>query len=155
MMIPVCYADLELAFLVASGASAVQRLIDNITVYHAYNDRDGVTHQFIMNGLSHANDLLGYEAFAPDDWQAMGEYDTVGERHRAFVIPQKDMQIEGVSLKAGEKIRIEESYKYNHDQALTLFTNAGVVEGARFTNSAGSYGQSAKSTPLFPLRQHL
>ncbi|SMQ54371.1 unnamed protein product [Zymoseptoria tritici ST99CH_3D7] len=124
-------------------------------VYHAYNDRDGVTHQFIMNGLSHANDLLGYEAFAPDDWQAMGEYDTVGERHRAFVIPQKDMQIEGVSLKAGEKIRIEESYKYNHDQALTLFTNAGVVEGARFTNSAGSYALHMLAKPItamFPVK---
>jgi uncharacterized SAM-dependent methyltransferase len=102
-----------------------------------------------MNGLAHANELLGYEAFEPTDWRATGEYDSVGERHRAFVIPQKDLQIEGVSLKAGEKIRIEESYKYSHDQALHLFTEAGVVEGARYTNSEASYG---KMCPTFPDR---
>lgn len=85
-------------------------------VYHAYNDRDGVTHRFTMNGLQHANRLLGREAFCTDDWEAVGEYDQVGERHRAFVVPKKDLQVEGVSLKQGEKIRIEESYKYNHKQ---------------------------------------
>lgn len=85
-------------------------------VYHAYNDRDGVTHQFTMNGLHHANRLLSREVFHMDDWEAIGEYDKEGERHRAFVVPRRDLQIEGVSLKQGEKVRIEESYKYNRKQ---------------------------------------
>ena len=85
-------------------------------VYHAYNDRDGVTHDFTMNGLRHANSLLGREAFSVDDWEAIGEYDQGEERHRAFVVPRKDLQVEGVSLRQGEKVRIEESYKYNRKQ---------------------------------------
>lgn len=110
-------------------------------VYHAYNDREGVTHAFTMNGLEHANELLGYEAFKLDEWKAEGEYDQVCERHRAFVVPQKDIQVEGIDLKQGEKVRIEESYKYNHDQAVNLFTEAGVIEGARWVNDVGSYGE--------------
>lgn len=85
-------------------------------VYHAYNDRDGVTHRFTMNGLHHANRLLGREVFCMDDWEAVGEYDSEGGRHRAFVVPTRDLQIEGVSLKRGERVRIEESYKYSREQ---------------------------------------
>lgn len=85
-------------------------------VHAAYNDRHGITHDFTMNGLHHANQLLGYEAFSTEDWEAVGEYDQVGGRHRAYVVPKRDLQVEGVSLKQGEKIRIEESYKYNHSQ---------------------------------------
>ena len=36
---------------------------DSQTVYEAYNDREGVTHAFSLNGLRHANRLLGFEAF--------------------------------------------------------------------------------------------
>lgn len=83
--------------------------LDPSKVFHAYNDRDGVTHEFTMNGLHHANSLLGYEAFNTDDWDAIGEYDSVGHRHRAFVAPKRDVTVEGVLVKQGEKVRIEES----------------------------------------------
>lgn len=77
-------------------------------VYHAYNDRGDVTHNFTMNGLQHANRLLGHEAFDTSNWEAIGEYDQEGSRHRAFVVPKTDVVVEGVSIKKGEKIRIEE-----------------------------------------------
>lgn len=109
-------------------------------VYNAYNDRHGTTHDFTMNGLHHANSLLQKEAFKPDDWEAVGQYDTQGERHQAFVVPKKDLQVENVSLKRGEKIRIEESYKYNHEQSSHLFAAAGVIESASWANEAGNYG---------------
>lgn len=83
--------------------------LDPESVYHAYNDRDGVTHEFTMNGLQHANRLLGYEAFKTEDWRAIGEYDSVGSRHRAFVAPKKDLTVAGVLIKQGERVRIEES----------------------------------------------
>lgn len=83
--------------------------LDPKSVFHAYNDRNGVTHEFTMNGLRHANRLLGYEAFDMDNWRAVGEYDSVGSRHRAFVAPQRDTIVEGVLVKQGEKVRIEES----------------------------------------------
>lgn len=83
--------------------------LDPSKVFHAYNDRDGVTHDFTMNGLHHANRLIGYEAFDPEDWTATGEYDSVGNRHRAFVVPKRDVTVEGVLVKQGERVRIEES----------------------------------------------
>ena len=48
-------------------------------VYHAYNDRGSVTHNFTSNGLKHANKLLGYEAFRTEDWEATGEFDQQGK----------------------------------------------------------------------------
>lgn len=83
--------------------------LDPKDVFHAYNDRDGTTHNFTMNGLQHANRLLGYEAFDLDKWYPIGEYDSVGERHRAHVAPKSNVTVEGVFVKQGEKIRIEES----------------------------------------------
>lgn len=88
--------------------------LDAEKVFRAYNDRDGVTHDFTMNGLQHANKLLGYEAFEIDKWLAIGEYDRAGERHRAFVVPKCDVTVEGVVIKQGEKVRIEESSVYVH-----------------------------------------
>ncbi|EME40669.1 hypothetical protein DOTSEDRAFT_74272 [Dothistroma septosporum NZE10] len=113
---------------------------DPETVYHAYNDDTGVTHQFTMNGLHHANKLLGREAFRIEDWEAVGEYDQVGERHRAYVVPRRDVEVEGILCKKGERINIEESYKYNQEQAIHLFREASVQEVTYWTNETHSYG---------------
>ena len=80
-------------------------------VYHAYNDQGDVTHNFTLNGLKHANKLLGHNAFELSDWEAHGEYDTENSRHRAFVVPKTDVTVEGVQISKGEKIQIEESNK--------------------------------------------
>ena len=41
-------------------------------VFRAYNDSEAVTEKFYRNGLTHANSLLGYEAFRQDEWQPEG-----------------------------------------------------------------------------------
>ncbi|PNS18429.1 Ergothioneine biosynthesis protein 1 [Sphaceloma murrayae] len=108
-------------------------------VYHAYNDRHGLTHEFVLNGLSQANKLLGYAAFTISDWEVIGEYDTVAGRHHAFVSPKKDVEVEGVQIRAGERIRIEESYKYSIDQSDELFQAAGMSGASRWTSDDGDY----------------
>lgn len=110
-------------------------------VYHAYNDREGLTHDFILNGLKHANGLLGYEAFDLNCWKVIARYNQQHDRHEAFVAPTVDINIEGVVIRAGEEIRIEESWKYNWTQSERLWADAGVSEGARFVNSQGNYGK--------------
>ncbi|KAI5362861.1 Putative sulfatase-modifying factor enzyme, C-type lectin [Septoria linicola] len=123
-------------------------------VYHAYNDKDDVTHNFTMNGLHHANTLLGKTAFNIDDWEAIGEYDQIGERHRAFVVPKRDVEVEGIAIKRGEKVRIEESYKYNNAQALQLWSAASVIESAGWTNEDGSYALHMLTRPatMYPTK---
>jgi EasF-like predicted methyltransferase len=109
-------------------------------VFHAYNDRHDVTHQFIRNGLIHANRLLGHEAFDHQQWRVVGEYDKVVGRHHAFVSPIQDVTVDGVRILADERIRIEESYKYSSLDTSRLFEGASLVEGGKWSNKLGDYG---------------
>ncbi|KAK4963386.1 hypothetical protein LTR10_001014 [Elasticomyces elasticus] len=110
-------------------------------VYHAYNDSEGVTHDFIANGLRHANRLLGHEAFKQSEWDVVGKYDEEGGRHQAFVVPNRDVEVEGITIKKGEAIRIEESYKYSPTQASKLWQESGARQGASYQNHAGTLHQ--------------
>ena len=76
-----------------------------------------MTHKFILNGLKHANALMGDRT-------------------------------DGVTVKQGERIRIEESYKYSHKEAKKLWELARLSESAVWANSMGDYGQyeSGKTT---------
>lgn len=138
--------DFVAQFASVLGASdtfllAIDACEDPDKVYEAYNDRAGITHDFTKNGLRHANALLGYEAFHDEDWDATGEYDVAGGRHRAFVQPKKDLEVEGVRFEKGERVAIEQSVKYNRAQASQLFHAAGVMEAAAWTNQDASYGR--------------
>jgi formylglycine-generating enzyme required for sulfatase activity len=110
-------------------------------VYHAYNDRQNVTHEFILNGLKHANELMGKNAFNLEDWDVIGEYDTQAGRHHAFVSPRKDVVVEGVHISKGERVRIEESYKYSRDEIVQLWEGAKLAEINMWPNSKGDYGK--------------
>lgn len=112
-------------------------------VYRAYNDKRGTTHEFILNGLKHANKLMGKEVFREDDWKVMGEYDEVARRHQAFYTPVRDVVVEGTLIRAGEKIRVEESYKYSLLQSDELWQRAGLMVQARFGNRINDYRKLA------------
>ena len=114
-------------------------------VFHAYNDTDGITHRFILNGLEHANQLLGSDDFDLSSWRVIGEYryDADGGRHVAFVTPTQDVAIDGILVRKDEQIQIEQSSKFSPDEANQLFNNAGLLQGAKWTNETGDYGESS------------
>ena len=60
---------------------------DSDRVYHGYNDREGKTREFYLNGLVHANMVIGKEAFRLEEWGVIGEYDKLEQRHQAFYTP--------------------------------------------------------------------
>lgn len=111
-------------------------------VFHAYNDMEGVTHRFILNGLEHANQLLGSQDFDTNTWRVFGEYryDEFGGRHVAFVSPTRDVVIDGVSIRKDEKIKIEESNKFSAEETRQMFHDAGLVQGTKWVNDQGDYG---------------
>jgi uncharacterized SAM-dependent methyltransferase len=109
-------------------------------VFHAYNDRDGVTREFTLNGLKHANRIMGGTVFDPEKWEAVGQYNETVGGHQAFVSPLVDVEIDGVQISKGERIRIEESYKYSIEETEHLWAEAGLVENTVFSNSKGNYG---------------
>ena len=128
---------------------------DGPTIYHAYNDCQGLTHEFVLNGLTHANELLGRQVFHLPDWKVIGEYDEQAGRHHAFVVPSKNVTVEGVSINAGERVRIEESYKYDAAQRHRLWTDSGIVEGAHWTNAGGNYGEYLPVNPFHSIAHPL
>ncbi|KAK3899457.1 hypothetical protein C8A05DRAFT_36918 [Staphylotrichum tortipilum] len=99
-------------------------------VYHAYNDKLGLTHEFILNGLRHANRVLGETAFIEKDWKVIGEYvhDAEGGRHQAFYAPKRDTVVRGELIRPHERIRVEQSLKYSAAEAEELWKRAGMTE---------------------------
>ena len=114
-------------------------------VFKAYNDSEGVTTRFYRNGLDHANLLLGEEAFRHEDWAIEGHYDTEQNKHEAFYIAKRDMHIRGASIRKGEKLRFEESYKYSTAESDMLWRDAGLV-------SVCSYGNRDNHHRMRPFR---
>lgn len=112
---------------------------DEDRVYHAYNDREGKTREFYLNGLDHANVVIGKEAFRLEDWDVVGEYDKIEQRHQAFYTPLVNVTIEDVYIRAGERIRFEESYKYSSSQSADLWKVAGIAAQRVFGNSMDDY----------------
>ncbi|KAF2727626.1 hypothetical protein EJ04DRAFT_529296 [Polyplosphaeria fusca] len=122
-------------------------------VFHAYNDQDGVTHEFIRNGLKNANCIMGDDsAFNLDDWEVIGEFDKQAGRHHAFVSPLKDVTVDGVSISKGERVRIEESYKFSKEEIAALWKRTGLAEVTAWMTARGDYGlhMIAKPAVFFP-----
>ncbi|KAL8916792.1 MAG: hypothetical protein Q9172_006115 [Xanthocarpia lactea] len=122
---------------------------DENKVYPAYNDRHGKTHEFIMNGLVHANRLLDKDVFKLEDWKVIGEYNEPAGRHQAFYAPIKDLVIDGVYIEAGERIRVEESHKYSSIQSSELWQAIGLVQQASFGNNFNDYRQGPTSPKFY------
>ena len=112
---------------------------DEDKVYHAYNDREGKTREFYLNGLAHANVVIGKEAFRLADWDVVGEYDNTEQRHQAFYTPLVNVTIEDVCIRVGERIRFEESYKYSSSQSTDLWKATGLAAQGVFGNSTDDY----------------
>jgi L-histidine Nalpha-methyltransferase / hercynylcysteine S-oxide synthase len=133
----------------------IDKTTDTDKVYHAYNDKYGVTHDFILNGLAHANRLLGWEAFEPGVWHVHGEVDPVKNCHQAFVYPDKDVSVGDMFVGKGERIRIEHSYKYTDEKAAAMWKKIGVTPGAKWTNTTDNYGKSKTDTLKFDVDPRL
>jgi EasF-like predicted methyltransferase len=121
---------------------------DRDKVYRAYNDSKGVTHQFYLNGLSHANAVLGYEAFKPGQWEVVCSYDEANGCHQAFYVPTEDVTINGMSLRKGEKILFEEAFKYDSQERARLWHDAGLMPVAEFGNVSDDYREYFLSLKL-------
>lgn len=120
---------------------------DEARVFHAYNDRDGTTHNFILNGLTHINKIMGDRVFNVTDWKVVGRYNNVKHCHQAFYQAKSDVMVDGTMIKAGEQIRVEESHKYSPFQRDDLWKSGGLVSRSIFGNGNDDY---RKSQTCFP-----
>lgn len=128
-------------------------------VYHAYNDREGLTHQFILNGLVHANQILGETVFDIRDWEVEGEFvvNKSGGHHQAFYVPKKDVVACGVKLHKGERVQVEQSLKYSPEECAVLWQKAGLKEVGMWSASNEPYSKLCYLSTIslsFMLRQN-
>ena len=115
---------------------------DGAKVSRAYNDASGKNAGFIANAMKHANSVLGYTAFRQDDWYVQGEWNTVSGSHDQFLIPRRDVVLfDSVSVKAGEKILVVQSYKYDTEEKTRLWREADLTEVGRWSNEDDSYSK--------------
>lgn len=114
---------------------------DEQRVFQAYNDAVGLNTKFILNSLNHANVVLGYDAFNVSDWTVRGEWTKATGSHIQYLIPQKNVLFEGKILKAGMKIPVVNSFKYDAKQQAQLWTQARLMESERWCSRDGSYGE--------------
>lgn len=108
-------------------------------VFHAYNDSPGVTEKFYRNGLSHANDVLGYEAFKQDEWRIEGLFDDKQKKHQAFYVALRDIETPDFTFHKGEKIHLEDAFKYSVAESDQLWHSAGLVPQMTYSNKSNDY----------------
>ncbi|KAG6003635.1 Ergothioneine biosynthesis protein 1 [Claviceps maximensis] len=106
-------------------------------IYHAYNDSKGITHEFVLNALTNANNICGGEIFHVPEWHVIGEYvyDDEGGRHQAFISPLKEVTVLGSVVRPHERIQIERSMKYSQVGAENLWRNAGLRKVQTWTRN--------------------
>jgi L-histidine Nalpha-methyltransferase / hercynylcysteine S-oxide synthase len=123
-----------------SWVIGIDRRGDAFKVWRAYNDSQGVTRDFELNGLRNVNKILGKEEFKEGEWDYVGEYDAEGGRHEAWFVPLKDVTVCDINFNKGEKILVERSYKYNKREVQELWEKSGVVEAGHWSDPSKSYG---------------
>jgi len=97
----------------------------------AYNDRRGVTAAFNRNILNVVNHLLGTN-FRTDDFEHVAVYNDTKSRIEMHLKALKNMEIiaenpgRTITLRQGEMIHTENSYKFSHGQMEALAADAGL-----------------------------
>lgn len=111
-------------------------------VFMAYNDSKGITREFYENGLSHANAVMGYEAFKSGEWEILTGYDEHEGRHQACYSPNVNVTIGDTTIRKGEKLVFEEAFKYHRNERDELCRNAGLISQVEFGNTDNDYRKS-------------
>lgn len=131
-------------------------MIRPATVQRHSQVRANIFNRFILNGLVHANEILGKQLFNLDDWKVIGEYvfDVDGGRHQAFYSPKRDFDIQDIHFRAGERIQVEQSLKYSTEQAAQLWEKSRLNEVGRWSASSDSYSKCSCRSPILLFRNY-
>ncbi|TFK70933.1 hypothetical protein BDN72DRAFT_495551 [Pluteus cervinus] len=122
----------------------------------AYNDPQGYTCKFILNGLKTAGRALGDESlFDEDKWEYVNRYNPETRQHEAFFRSRATHAVQDpktqqeISFEVGELLKIEESFKYSEIDAYTLFSDSNLRPIQRWTDSTGRYSLWLLERPAF------
>ncbi|KIY03944.1 uncharacterized protein Z520_00636 [Fonsecaea multimorphosa CBS 102226] len=108
-------------------------------VFPAYNDSLNVTERFYRNGLTHANNILGYEAFKQDEWGIDRLYDDKQNKHQASYVALKTINNKDFSFEKGEKVHLEDAFKYSEEERDALWHATGLIPQMSYGNKTNDY----------------
>ncbi|KAF2095848.1 hypothetical protein NA57DRAFT_78625 [Rhizodiscina lignyota] len=140
----------------ANGAVGSEPLIiigldgckDGDKVWNAYNDVKGRNEGFVRNTLDHTNEVLGSDIFHQEEWDHHGEWNDRAGRHEQYLTPRKDIWLEGHCLRAGGKVFVVSSHKYDAKDRQQLWRAAGLFEIRGWHTVGREYGLHVLSTRL-------
>ena len=84
----------------------------------AYADPFGANSRFLLNALEHVNALLGYRAFHSEQWTVHREWKNLF--FKQYLVPWEDVMFERTLLKAGTRILVSQSQKFNTEHRAKL-----------------------------------
>lgn len=113
-------------------------LVKSPAVLHAaYNDAQGVTAQFNLNLLRHANRELGTD-FDLDGFEHYAFYNAPCQRIEMHLVSRRAQVVtlgdEHFSFRDGETLHTESSYKFTNQSLATLAEKAGFGKGECWTD---------------------
>ncbi|KAG4065237.1 hypothetical protein HA402_012679 [Bradysia odoriphaga] len=107
---------------------------DPSTVLKAYNDEQGITEKFIMNSLSHVNNILDEPFFTLDDFEYHSTYQENYGRHVSHFRAKRHVDLVyrkkrsgsdvTIPVEQGELIHLEFSHKFNNSEIAHLLEAA-------------------------------
>ncbi|KAG9321683.1 hypothetical protein KVV02_002151 [Mortierella alpina] len=136
----------------------IDRRNDAQEITVAYNDPKGITSEFVMNGLSHINVILGQDFIDREKFQYFAQYNVEAGRHEAYYqvkethelvyrVPDTEgdnNHIKGrdeirIQLHKDELINVEYSYKWSPMETLSLFEQAEMTKVGQWTSESNRY----------------
>ncbi|KAI9720218.1 MAG: hypothetical protein M1812_003036 [Candelaria pacifica] len=115
---------------------------DPAKIWKAYHDPDGVHKAFLMNALTNANAVMGYQLFDLEAWRADGEIDPKHSCHQLFYRATKDTLVGDRPFKEGDRLTLGHNIKYPKDEVQRIFHGAGLQQAAQWDNSTQDYSTS-------------
>lgn len=121
----------------------IDRRNDSEKVRVAYNDSKGVTEEFIMNGMDHVQRILGSNVIDRANFEYDAGYNDVEGRHEAYYRSKRHQSLtiddKVISIKSGERLHIEYSYKYSSKEVTELFDSAKLSRVETWADSKQQY----------------
>ncbi|KAI8896884.1 histidine-specific methyltransferase [Globomyces pollinis-pini] len=131
------------------------------TVSLAYNDRQGISRAFSLNGLTNINTIFKSNIFNVDDYEFVSIYNEIEGRHEAYFESKTDQTVtftnEGkqIALKKGELISFEYSYKYSELEVADLLDKAQLSSLGKWSDTTNRYDFHIFYKPIFFFKKQL
>lgn len=122
------------------GADACNQ-VSKITA--AYDPASKPFRDFVLNGLHHANTVIGQDIFHVSDWACAIEFNPLAHVLQVSYTPHRDVRLEingcSVTIRKGEKISATTSGKWTEEDMEAVTAEAGLQITDTWRDHSSSY----------------